>query len=159
MKIDRRTFIKKMNCGLAGIIGLLGFVSCEKIGAKEYGTPHADYTVKGTVVNKATQNPIKGIRVGFSCELCPIAEYGTLPTPYKPKAHVLTDTKGEFTLTDRFQGSEYKIIDNKPTLSVWVEDIDGEKNGRFQNEHLQVDMSGRKTVTITVEMTEIEINK
>ena len=64
MRIDRRTFIRKMNCGLAGIIGMLGFAGCEKIIPKaEYGTPYANYTVKGTVVDKATGKPIEGIRV------------------------------------------------------------------------------------------------
>ena len=134
---------------------MLGFASCEKENSGKI------YTVKGTVVNKATKNPIKGIRVGYSPDYTTIIMpmYGTLPAPYVPKAHVLTDTKGKFIFTDSFQDDEIHIIENKPTLSVWVEDIDGEKNGRFQNEHLQVDMSGRKTVTITVEMTEIEINK
>ena len=152
MKTNRREFIKKMNWGLAGIISMLGFGGCDIIGAKEYGTLHADYTVKGTVVNKATGKPIKGIRVGYSCEFCGAYMYGVLPTPYKPKAYVLTDAKGEFKLTDRFDIGEGGI-------PVYVEDIDGEENGSFQNEYLQVDMSGRKTATITVEMTEIEINK
>ena len=148
MNMNRRAFIKKMNWGLAGCISMLGFVSCEK---DNQGTV---YTVKGTVVNKANGKPIKGIRVGYSPEYWAILAYGVIPSPYKPKAHVLTDTKGEFILTDSFQPDEY--LDNKPTLSVYVQDIDGEENGSFQNEYLQIDMSGGKTVTINVELTEIE---
>ena len=109
MKIDRRTFIKKMNWALAGMIGMLGFSGCEKIGVEEYGTPHADYTVKGAVTNKATGKPIAGIRVGYSCEFCGEYLYGVKPTPYKPKSHVLTDAKGEFKLTDRFHVGEFQI--------------------------------------------------
>ena len=52
-----------MNWVLVGILGMLGFVGCEKIGMEEYGTPHADFTVKGTVVDKATGKPIAGIQV------------------------------------------------------------------------------------------------
>jgi len=165
--MNRRAFIKKMNWGLAGIIGLLGFGSCSKIGTEEYGTPHADYTVKGTVVNKSNGKPIEGIRVGYSCEFCGGLMYGVLPTPYKPKAHVLTNTKGEFKLKDRFDAGELQMIGNNPIIPVYVEDIDGEKNGSFQPEYLQVDFSntvhsgkptnwyeGEYTVELNVELTE-----
>ena len=167
MKPNRRDFIKKMNWGLAGIIGMLGFSSCER-GEKEvvceYGTPHADYTVKGSVVNKATGKPIEGIRVGYGCNSCPVPEYGVIPTPYIPKSHVLTNSKGEFKLTDSF----FPVKDL--TLPVSVEDVDGEKNGSFQSEILQVDFSkaehsgkpkswyeGEYTVTVNVELTEINV--
>ena len=167
MKTNRREFIKRMNRGLAGIIGLLGFSSCEKVeifGAKEYGTPHADYTVKGAVTNKATGKPIEGIRVGYSCESCPVPEYGVIPTPYMPKSHVLTNAKGEFKLTDSF------FPEKNLKLPVSVEDIDGENNGSFQTEVLQVDFknaeqtkkakswyNGEFTVTVNVELTEINV--
>ena len=166
MKIDRRTFIKKMNWALAGIIGMLGFASCEEveeIGTEEYGAPHADYTVKGAVHNKANGKPIKGIRVGYSCESCPQPEYGVIPTLYQPKAHVLTDEKGEFKLTDSF------FPEKNLKMPVIVEDIDGEENSRFEQEILEVDFSkaeltkkpdrwyeGEFTVTVDVELTEIE---
>jgi len=89
MKTNRRVFIKKMNWALVGMIGLLGFATCkkgedsedienddnsDKIETKEqgeggeggvlmYGTPYAEYTVKGAVVSKLTGKPIEGIRV------------------------------------------------------------------------------------------------
>jgi len=159
--MNRRAFIKKMNWGLAGIIGMLGFGGCGKIGINEYGTPHADFTVKGTVVNKANGKPIEGIRVGYSCASCPMPEYGVIPTPYKPKAHVLTNAKGEFKLTDSF------FPEKNLKLPVNVEDIDGEKNGSFQSQYLQVDFSnavhsgkptnwyeGEYTLNINVGLTE-----
>ena len=150
MNMNRRAFIKKMNWSLAGCISMLGFVSCEK---DNQGTV---YTVKGTVVNKANGKPIKGIRVGFSPEYWPTYMCGVSPTPYQPKSHVLTDTKGEFVLADSFQTDEFQTVNNKPTLPVYVQDIDGEENGLFQDEYLQVDMSGGKTVIINAELTEIE---
>jgi len=163
MKTDRRTFIKKMNWALAGILGMLGFAGCEKIGRLEYGTPHADYTVKGAVVNKATGKPIEGIRVGYDCGFCGGTMYGVIPTPYVPKSHVTTNAKGEFKLTNTFSPNLNQ------TIPVYVEDIDGEKNGLFQSEILQVDFSkakhsgkpkgwykGEYTVTVDVELTEIK---
>jgi putative lipoprotein (rSAM/lipoprotein system) len=164
MKIDRRTFIKKMNWGLASIIGLLGFGGCEIIYPKvEYGVPHADYTVKGVVSNKATKKPIEGIRVGYGCQSCPQSEYGVIPTPYQPKAHVLTNAKGEFKLTDS------TFPEKNLKLPVYVEDLDGEENGLFETEILEVDFSkaeqtkkskswyeGEYTVTLNVELTETE---
>ena len=150
MKINRRTFLKRMNWTLAGIIGMLGFAGCEK----ETGV---DYTVKGTVVDKATGKPVAGIRVGYDSGYQVVLMYGTPMPPYTPKASVTTNAKGEFKLTDSFQDGEYQIIENKSTLSVWVQDIDGEKNGLFQSEYLQVEFpKGEHTVTLNVELTEIE---
>jgi len=153
MKTNRREFIKKINWTLAGIIGMLGFAGCEKIGKKEYGTPHADYTVKGTVVNKANKKPIEGIRV----------RYDDSSQMFQAPNHVLTNTKGEFKLSNQFFPESNKI------LPVVVEDIDGEKNGSFQSETLQVNFKdavhsgkpkswykGEYTVTVNVELTEIE---
>jgi len=153
MNINRRTFLKRMNWTLAGIIGLLGFVGCDK----ESG---AIYTIKGEVVNKATGKPIEGIRVGYSSSGFwngPVLMYGTLPALYEKKAHVVTDAKGEFVLTDYFYTGESHMLDNNRMLPIIVEDIDGEENGLFQTEILQVDfLKGEYTVNVNVELTEIE---
>ena len=168
--MNRRAFLKKMNWGLAGIIGMLGFGSCSKIGTEEYGTPHADYTVKGTVVNKSNGKPIEGIRVGYyNPEPVIVPAYGTIPAPYTPKVHVLTNAKGEFKLTDRFDAGGLQQSENKPVMSVIVQDIDGEKNGLFQPGLLQVDFSnavhdgnskgwyeGEYTLHVNVGLTEIK---
>jgi putative lipoprotein (rSAM/lipoprotein system) len=89
------------------------------------------------------------------------AMYGTLPTPFQPKKSVQTDDKGEFKLTDNFDGAE-------PTL-VFVDDIDGEENGLFESVQLEADFSkatqtgkpkgwyeGEYTFTMDVELTEVE---
>jgi len=162
MKINR-TFIKGTNWALAGLISMLGFSGCERSGLLEYGTPNADYTVKGTVVNKADGKPIEGIRVGYSPEPTIIPLYGVISTPYTPKTSVTTNAKGEFTLTE----NTFPVSDQ--TLPVYVEDIDGEKNGLFQSDTLQVDFNNAKqtkksdswyegefTVTVNVELTEIK---
>jgi len=160
MKINR-AFIKGTNWALAGLISMLGFSGCE--GLKEYGAPTVDYTVKGTVVNKADGKPIEGIRVGYDGLPGPYLMYGTVPTPYTPKASVTTDAKGEFTLTENTSPVSGQ------TVSVYVDDIDGEKNGLFQSDVLQVDFSnaqqtkksdnwyeGEFTVTVNVELNEFK---
>ena len=169
MKINR-TFIKGTNWALAGLIGLLGFTNCEKKEPSvEYGTPNADYTVKGKVVNKATGKAIEGIRISYyDPEAIAYPMYGTIPAPYKPKNYVITNAKGEYKLTEKLSISEIQFIGNFPLLPVYVEDIDGEKNGLFQSETIQVDFKsaektgkpkgwydGEYTVTLNVELTEI----
>jgi len=157
MKTTRRAFLKKMNWALAGIIGMQGFVSCI-----EYGSPYTDYSVKGAVVNKVTKKPIQGIRVGYDCVLCARAMYGVPPTPYQPKSYVTTNAKGEFKLTERNWSGE-------PPSFVFVEDTDGEENGLFQSEILQISFKdavhsgkpkswygGEYTLTLNVELTEKE---
>jgi putative lipoprotein (rSAM/lipoprotein system) len=163
----QNVIIKGINLALAGILSLLGFVGCEKTEPLlEYGMPHADYTVKGVVVNKATGKPIEGIRVGYDSIAWAIPEYGVIGISYQPKSRVLdvmTNEKGEFKLTDSF------FPDKNLTLPVYIDDIDGEKNGLFQSERLEVDFSkavqtgkpsswyeGEFTVTKNVELTEIE---
>lgn len=47
---------------LAFILSFFGLSSCEIIEPRvEYGTPSADYIVKGKVSDKFTNQPIKGI--------------------------------------------------------------------------------------------------
>jgi len=134
MKINR-AFIKWTNWVLAGILSMLGFIGCDKMNrTEEYGTPHADYTVKGTVVEKATGKPIAGIRVGYDSGFQATFLYGVPPTPFVPKSSVLTDAKGEFKLSDTFFPTNSQI-------PVYVEDIDGPENGLFQSDTLQISFS------------------
>ncbi|MCL2097867.1 MAG: radical SAM-associated putative lipoprotein [Bacteroidales bacterium] len=158
MNIDRRTFIKRISWALAGVITTLGFSGCRK----ELDSDTV-YTVKGAVTNKATGKPIEGIRVSYNSGFSFM--YGPPPTPYTPKAHVLTDSKGEFKLSDRFSEG-LNFIDEGPILPVFVSDVDGEENGLFQSEFLQVDFSNavrsinskgsdEYTVNKDIELTEI----
>ncbi|MDR2928080.1 MAG: radical SAM-associated putative lipoprotein [Cytophagaceae bacterium] len=160
-----RILLKGINWVLAGIITILGFAGCDKENnnVDEYGTPRADYTVKGTVVNKTTGKPVKGIRVGYFAD-GPMPMYGVMPTLYEPKVYVMTDNSGEFEITAGFS----PIPDNTPLL-IYVNDIDGAENGSFQPENLQLDVSkaeqtkkpdrwheGEYTLTVKVELTETE---
>jgi len=168
----KKAFFKGVNWALAAIIAMLGFAGCDKIAAEEYGVPHADYTVKGAVIDKATGKPIKGIRVGYSPYFYVTPEYGVRQTPYQPKSHVLTNDKGEFVLKDNFTRGGLQVIDNVLVFPVFVEDIDGALNGLYESELLQVDFSkatksgkpkswyeGEYTVTQNIELTPAEVEK
>ena len=169
MKINR-AFIKGTNWALAGLISMLGFTGCNNELITEYGVPNADFTVKGTVIDKATGKPIAGIRVGYSPEPRIVPMYGPPSTTYQAKAFVTTDTKGTFKLTDHFSLGEYHLDDkNNPILPVYVEDIDGEQNGLYQSDTLQANFGGAErsgkpkdwydgefTITENVQLTEIK---
>ena len=150
MTMDRRTFIKRINWVLASSISMLGFVGCEK----ESGT---NYTVRGAVVNKESGEPIARIRVGYGTPPSNLM-YGIIPTPFDTKTRVMTNTKGEFILTDRFQDDEFLMIDNKRILPVFVDDVDGEEKGRYQSAFIWVEFpKGVHTVTVDdMELIEIK---
>jgi putative lipoprotein (rSAM/lipoprotein system) len=161
MKKMVRPLIKGTNWALAGLLSLLGFSGCGD-SVEEYGAPYADYTVKGTVVNKADGKPVEGIKVStniVSYPEGPVPMYGVMWMPYKELSAVTTNAKGEFKL------SEKSLSDFFPT--VIVTDIDGEKNGSFASDTLYIDFKdaeltgkqkgwyiGEYVSTVNVELTE-----
>lgn len=63
LKINR---LQVCNGLLSGALTLLGFTACDSTGGDtpvEYGMPHADYEIKGKVVDKETKEAIKDARV------------------------------------------------------------------------------------------------
>jgi putative lipoprotein (rSAM/lipoprotein system) len=152
--------MKGANWILAGVLTLLGFSGCNRFGEDEYGTPHADYTVKGTVVNRATGRPVKGIRVSYINPEQVIAMYGVPPAEYNERLSDSTDGAGSFSITT-------DMLEENP-VPVYVLDMDGGENGGFFGaESLEVDFSGAAhsgkrsgwyegeyTVTLKVELTE-----
>jgi putative lipoprotein (rSAM/lipoprotein system) len=143
---------------MAGLITLLCFSSCKS--SYEYGSPYADYTVKGKVTDKLTGNPLKGIRVGYSPLFDGMDGDGTPPI-FVPNASTLTNIEGEFKITspnDYWRGT---------VVSVYVDDIDGEANGSYASDTLSVDFKnapqigkpdglyeGEYTVTVHIELEE-----
>jgi len=160
----KRKMIKIVNWALAGVLTLLGFAGCDTTyGPDEYGTPHADFTVKGVVVDKETGKAIKGISVSYNSFIEPIYMYGTPQTSFEQKSSVLTDEKGAFKITKN------GFSNQQVTFPVYVEDIDGKENGLYQPDTLQVDFKyavqsgkskswygGEYTVTCEVELSKIE---
>lgn len=140
------------NIFLATLLTLLGFSKCTDPEV-EYGVPNADYTIKGTVVDKADAKPIKGIRIGFSRVYPePMPMYGVMPQPYRSIKADTTDIQGAYKLSDNFSVGE--IQDN--ILPVYVQDIDGAENGAFNDTILNVDFENVKKTGKTINWYEGE---
>jgi len=150
-----------MNWILSGLLVLFGFTNCDA--PMEYGTPNADYTLKGKVIDKADAKPIKGIRVCYSQYPYVVAEYGVMPVPYRELAAVITNDQGEYKLTDKFYIGEVQ----EDSVPVYVQDIDGTENGLYRDTVLYVDfedaeLSGKAGNWYSGELTiekDIELNK
>jgi putative lipoprotein (rSAM/lipoprotein system) len=153
---------------IAGLLVLLGFTtSCDK--RVEYGTPNADYVVKGKVIDKNTRQPIKNILVSFWEEPRIVPMYGVIPTPYQQKPSTYTDENGNYVL--RWDGVLPNAFDDMDSIAI--QDIDGIENGGFFNwEVMGVDFStaqqtkptnqwyqGEFTITKDIELTKDEESK
>ena len=63
MKKISSSFLKSLNWLLTSVLMLLGFSTCDsEPGAAMYGTPHADFTIKGKVINQENM-PIPDIEI------------------------------------------------------------------------------------------------
>ncbi|MFV0391680.1 MAG: radical SAM-associated putative lipoprotein [Paludibacteraceae bacterium] len=109
---------------LAFVLSLFGLHSCDIVEPRvEYGTPSADYIVKGKITSVDTKKPIKGIRV--------ITPYDM----YKDQADtVLTNESGEYEVK-KSRVFPYKY----GKMKIYAEDPDGESNdGTFNPDSLEV---------------------
>jgi putative lipoprotein (rSAM/lipoprotein system) len=161
MKKINRPLIKGTNWALAGILGLLGFSACEN-DLLEYGTPFADYTVKGAVVNKADGKPIEGIRIDAITRNPEDWNYSL-----GKELTTVTNAKGEFKLSNRIDAGDSKL-----SFSIAITDIDGEKNGSFVSDTLSTNFrdaehagkqknwyEGEYIKTVKVELTEKKVDE
>jgi putative lipoprotein (rSAM/lipoprotein system) len=117
MKKIYRPFIKGTNWALAGLLSLLGF-ACDPEIAPEYGTPHADYSVKGTVTDAAGA-AIPGIEIG-------IKSHGG----YVTNEPAYTNEEGKFDMSFGAFPKEKFILT--------ATDVDGEANGSFKTDSVEV---------------------
>lgn len=110
---------------LGGLLALLGFSGCGKIGwgMTEYGQPHANYKVLGEVKDPDGK-PIEGIRVVVA------------PGPDHPSWYndtLYTDAKGQF----QKEQIRFSWPDEFKDGTVQFEDVDGDKNGSFKTKELK----------------------
>ncbi len=98
---------------IAGLLALIGFAGCDGgFGADpEYGSPHADYDIKGRVVNEAGEG-VPDIEITVNVDT---------QTQKYPLGGVTTDTSGNYEI-----GGEWMTVSG---LTVTAEDVDGEDNG------------------------------
>ena len=109
----------------ASLMTLLGFTACGLDpdfpfggGAVEYGQPHAEYKLIGTVKDREGQ-PIEGIRVVFS----PRPEEEIYSSYFNDT--VYTDAQGRFAK----EHLKYDWPDKIPDAQLRFEDVDGPGNG------------------------------
>lgn len=133
--------MKRINQAMQGILSallaLLGFGSCDKIGADEYGSPYLEYQVKGQVTDEKG-NPIEGIRVmvenetyGFSVNHDGLWKHAFADTVY-------TDANGRFT--------SHEINDGFIYGKVFFEDIDGLAHGSFRPDSVNLENLEQKQI-------------
>ena len=118
MNTKKKIAVRKL---LSGVLVLLGFTACDSDGPGnelcEYGTPSADYQVKGKVLDQ-TGKPIKGVQVVVKDldavfvkgEKDYVSDYDT----------VYTDVKGEF---ESDKAHTFSI----GSQEVLFHDVDGEE--------------------------------
>ena len=116
------------NAVLTVLLSMLGFgcSSSDDDMVVEYGTPHADYTLKGVVTDEAG-TPVRNIKT--SAKILGKTEAGAYTGE---RGTVQTDETGRYELEyDGMARTDLKIV---------VEDIDGDANGgEFLNDTLDVD--------------------
>ena len=118
---------------LTAFLSVLGFSSCEPWDMPvEYGTPNANYSVKGMVTDEANK-PIPGIKVTIGKSGLPYNSYYDLKT-------LSTDANGQFVKS--YIGESLRDI----TFSLTFEDVDGPLNGEFAT----------KEQTVEIKMTELK---
>ena len=109
------------NAVLTALLSLMGFGSCTTIGEDEYGTPveygtpYADYVIKGEVTDEQG-NPLEGIKTTVKAIPEEVPQYA-----YSLDS-ALTDSQGKFLIETRAYISD-------PNLKLVVEDTDGPANG------------------------------
>lgn len=109
----------------AGILALLGFASCSRIGwgLDMYGEPHADFKALGSVTDEDGK-PVEGIRVAIRRH----THYENTPgviydqNDWYHDDTLYTDDKGAYLLS----GTIFTVPND---VTLVFEDIDGEEHG------------------------------
>jgi putative lipoprotein (rSAM/lipoprotein system) len=95
----------------------LGF-SCNRYGLIEYGSPHAEYSVKGAVTD-VSGAPVAGIEILIKDR-----------SGYDESKPAYTNGQGEFDVT-------YSAFPNEKFI-LTATDVDGEANGSFKADSVEV---------------------
>lgn len=135
MKKIYRPLLKGTNWALSGLLSLIGgiAVSCEgdpisgdENRMVEYGTPYAEYAIKGKVTDtKGTPIPGIEVKAGTKYDRAWMQER---PATYPYKT--TTNAQGEYDFRLGTVGAQ--------DFTVYAEDIDGEVNGLFKTDSTAV---------------------
>ena len=99
--------LRKYNTLIPMLLSAIGFsTACDPTPGMEYGVPHADFVVKGTIESFNDASPIPDIKVKMGYD------------------STYTDTEGKFSVENSgFPGDQ--------TFQLEVTDVDGVANGEF----------------------------
>jgi putative lipoprotein (rSAM/lipoprotein system) len=124
MKIVKYKCLKTYNALIVFLISFLGFASsCDPlIGKAMYGTPSADFIVKGKVEAAKTNNPVAGIKVEMSMEIGD----GTEKVSYLLNTTSSAEGSGAYKVT-----SGHEFPDDQ-TFKIKFTDTDGALNGEYE---------------------------
>ncbi len=125
MKVIRFKFLKSYNSIITLLLSLLGFASsCDILGGKAmYGTPSADFIVKGKIESVGERRPIAGIKIEMSQEID--TEKGKMPVDLDHS--VSAETTGTYTVTNK------GAFPMDQTYKIKFTDVDGALNGEFES--------------------------
>lgn len=127
MKKISASILKSVNCLLTGILMLLGFSSCDQVSTDMYGTPHANFTIKGKVVNEENM-PIPDIEI-----TCLVGHQGDNKSEFDTIPPVSTSPTGTFSCQfEEFPTDKLRII---------ATDIDGTRNGSYEKDSTDLALS------------------
>lgn len=114
---------------ITACLSVLGFSSCEILDIDrpvEYGTPNANYSVKGRVTDNSNM-PIPGIQVT-------IGKSGLPQDSYFDFKILTTDANGQFVK------SYLREFPRDISFSLTFEDVDGPANGEFSTKQQTVEI-------------------
>ena len=121
MKGNREQWLRISNRLLSGAMALLGFSACGSNGdySLEYGMPHADYEIKGSVTDEA-DNELPGMRI-ITKTLIGERE----DDPYF-RDTVATNAAGAFVLEKKNETSEgrYRVVCEDPAGGYQADSTD-----------------------------------
>ncbi|MBP3518174.1 MAG: radical SAM-associated putative lipoprotein [Parabacteroides sp.] len=129
MKKNFTTLLKSINWLLTSILTLLGYSACDSSepGADMYGSPHANFTIKGKVVNQENK-PVPDLEIK-----CLVEHRGDNRSWFDTIPPVSTTQAGTFTC----QFVEFPT-DN---LRIIATDVDGDLNGSYEKDSIDIAIS------------------
>jgi putative lipoprotein (rSAM/lipoprotein system) len=115
-------FLKSYNSLIAFLLTLLGFSSSCDPARVEYGTPSADFILKGKIVSAANNNPIQDIII----EMRRVEKTQDGQTFVKVTDTSFSEYVGNFILTDN------GAFPKDQTYQIKFTDTDGLQNGEYE---------------------------
>ena len=124
MKKINRSFLKKINAIFVALLAFFGFSGCFLNEPKcMYGSPTANYVIKGSVTDKTTGNAVPRIKVEVFSSFTTVDGKKLIYVHHRDTS----DVKGNFHIRSN------TMIMNLNHASALFSDIDGKENGRFND--------------------------